>query len=76
MNDNEWIRKVVVARADTLGLTAYAVATRTGGRVLPDTVKNYFEGRSGMTTTHLQHVLDVLGLTLIVPRQKRKVVQS
>lgn len=58
----DWMQQRVIARAQELGLTAYAIAKATGGAVSEDHVKNYLERRASMGSHKLQHVLRVLRL--------------
>jgi hypothetical protein len=55
----------VIARAQTLGLTAYAIAKATNGRVSADHVQAYLTRRKSCGSHKLQHILTVLDLTLI-----------
>jgi len=68
----DWIRARVVARAAELGLTANAIAVRTGGAVSPDQVRAYLLGRKSMGSYRLQHVLQVLRLD-VRPRARAPV---
>ena len=61
---NDWIQERVIARAAELQLTAYAIAKRTDGAVSPDHVQDYLQRRKSMGSHKLQHVLNVLGLTI------------
>ena len=66
---HDTIRAAVKARAEALGLTAYAVAKLTaeagvGRPTTPDGVKDYFEGRSGLSSDRLDAVFAVLGLSV------------
>lgn len=63
----DWVQETVIARARELGLTAYAIAKRTDGKVSEDHVKNYLERRSSMGSHKLQHVLRALDLG-VTPR--------
>jgi uncharacterized protein YktB (UPF0637 family) len=60
------IREVVIERAESLGLTGYAiaVAAKINGEwiVSADHVKDYLERRKHMTDGKLDAVLRVLGL--------------
>lgn len=56
------VQEAVIARAEQLGLTAYAIAKLTGGAVSPDHVKDYLERRKSMGSHKLQHVLTAIGL--------------
>lgn len=60
----DWVQEIVIARARELGLTAYAIAKRTDGRVSEDHVKNYIERRASMGSHKLQHVLKALDLVI------------
>lgn len=60
----DWIQARVIARAAELGLTSYAIAKATDGKVSEDHVRNYLTRSSSMGSHKLQHVLKVLGLTI------------
>lgn len=60
----DWIQDAVIARADTLGLTAYAIAQRSAGGVSEDHVQAYLTRKKSMGSHKLQHVLRALGLTV------------
>lgn len=62
----DWIQRACIARARSLGLTAYAVAKATGGAVSENHVRGYLAGEKSMGSHKLQHVLRVLGLTVAV----------
>lgn len=65
MTDNiqpDWIRDKVALAAKARGLSAYALAKRTEGKVSIRQVQRYLAGSSSLTSELLQHVLDVLGL--------------
>ena len=64
--DTDWIQSAVIARARELGLTAYAIAKATDGAVSEDHVRAYLTRRKSMGSHKLQHVLRVLGMTLVV----------
>lgn len=56
------IQNIVIARAAALGLTSYAIAKNTNGRVSEDHVRDYLTRRKSMGSHKLQHVLLALGL--------------
>lgn len=60
----DWIRAAVKARMAERGLSAYAVAKLTDGRVSDDAVQRYLAGTRSLTSGLLQHVLDALGLVI------------
>lgn len=60
----DWVQDACIARAESLGLTAYAIAKLTGDAVGPDHVKDFLERRKAMGSHKLQHVLRALGLRL------------
>jgi hypothetical protein len=64
-DQHDWIQDAVIARAKVLGLTAYAIAQRTDGRVSADHVQAYLTRRKSMGSHKLQHVLWALGLQLV-----------
>lgn len=62
------IRDIVVARAENLGLSAYAIAKASNGAVSEDAVKRYMMGRGDITTGKLDAVFRALSL-VVVPRK-------
>jgi len=60
MNDS--IQEIVIKRASDLGLTSYAIAQLTGGRVSEDHVRAYLTHQKSMGSHKLQHVLAALKL--------------
>jgi hypothetical protein len=58
------IQSAVIARVEELGLTAYEIAKRAGGKVSEDHVKDYLTRRKSMGSHKLQHVLAVLRLEI------------
>lgn len=61
-SQQDWLQDAVIARAAKLGLTAYAIAQATGGKVSEDHVRAYLTRSKSMGSHKLQHVLVVLGL--------------
>ena len=73
------IRETIIARAETLGLTAYAIAKaihESTGSTSPDvgTVKRYMTGVVSLNSRYVSQICDVLGLELTVKKRKRKTV--
>jgi hypothetical protein len=66
---SDTLRDTIIARAQLLGLTAYAIAKRCSGEQTPDpdTVKRYLSGRVSLNSRYVSQMCDVLGLEL---RQK------
>ena len=63
------IRAAIVAKAEALGLTAYAVAKRTetigvGRPITDDALKLYFNGKTALSSDRLDAVFAVLGLSV------------
>lgn len=56
------IRDTITARADQLGLTAYAIGRETG--IDPGTVRRYLTGRCSLNSRYVSAICDVLGLEL------------
>ena len=56
------LRTSIIARAKSLGLTAYAIARDTGGVVSPDHMRAYMVGDKDMTGERLDAVMRVLGM--------------
>lgn len=67
------IRETIIARAETLGLTAYAIAKQCVGEKTPDpdTVKRYLSGVVSLNSRYVSQICDVLGLELR-PKGRRK----
>lgn len=62
MGGEDWLQDKVIARAAHLGLTAYAIAKATGGKVSEDHIQAYLTRKKSMGSHKLQHVLTALGL--------------
>jgi hypothetical protein len=60
----DWVQATVMARALELGLTAYAIAQRTGGAVSEDHIQAYLTRRKSCGSHKLQHIFRALGLRL------------
>jgi len=60
---SDWIRETVAARAESLGLTAYAIGQQA--ELDPGTVKRYLEGRCALNSRYVSRVCDVLGLVVL-----------
>ena len=60
----DWIQQAIAARAETLGLTAYAVARDCEPSLNANTVKRYFEGRCRLNSEYVGRICDVLGLVV------------
>lgn len=61
---SDWIQETITARAETLGLTAYAVAKACEPSLDPGTVKRYFEGRCRLNSEYVGRICKVVRLTL------------
>ena len=64
-DDLDWVQSIVIEQAKMLDLTAYAIAQATGYAVSEDHVRAYLTRRKSMGSHKLQHVLRVLGLTIV-----------
>ena len=65
------IHELVAARAEELGLTAYAVAKQVGCD--PGTVRRFFLGKTPMQSSILEKILEVLSLEIKpIPEYRRK----
>lgn len=62
---DDTIRDIVSARAEKLGLSAYAIGTATG--IDPGTVKRYLSGRCALNSRYVSAISDYLDLE-VVPR--------
>lgn len=61
-NQRDWVQDAVIARAEKLALSSYAIAQLTGGAVSEDHVRDYLTRRKSMGSHKLQHVLRALRL--------------
>lgn len=64
----DWIQQTIASRAETLGMTAYAVAQQCEPPLDPGTVKRYFDGRCRLNSEYVGRICRVLRLTLKVGR--------
>lgn len=62
---------VIAARAETLGLTAYAIAKQA--ELDPQTVKRFIEGRCALNSRYVSRICEVLGLELRPKKRSAKV---
>jgi transposase len=69
-NESDRIRDAVIARAETLGLSAYEIAKRCDGSPNSEAVKRYLTRRCSLSTRYVSTICDVLGLEL---KPKKKV---
>ena len=74
-DQHDWIQDTVIARAKSLGLSAYAIARATDGRVSEDHIRGYLTRQSSMGSHKLQHVIAALGLR-IVPASLRSACEA
>lgn len=56
------IQQAIAARAEELGLTAYAVAKKCG--ITPEAVKRFFAGRAALNSRYVSKICEVLQLEL------------
>jgi hypothetical protein len=71
------LRSVIIARAETLGLSAYAIAKQCvapeGAKTPdPDTVKRYLNGDVSLNSRYVSQICDVLGLELRTSGRRKK----
>ena len=59
------VRQIVCERMKRLDLGPYDVAKMVTGKMTPQTVYNFVNGRGEMTTERLGHVLAALGLEIV-----------
>ena len=62
------IQAVIAARAEKLGLSAYAISQRLGGAPSKETVARYLAGRCALNSRYVSALCEVLGLELRVRR--------
>lgn len=60
MANEDFIRETVSARAENLGLTAYAISKASGGSPTPEVTKRYLTGRCGLNTRYVSAICEVL----------------
>lgn len=73
---SDTIREAIIARAETLGLTAYAIAKQCVAKddgPTPDvgTVKRYMSGVVSLNSRYVSQIADVLGLEMRPKRRKK-----
>lgn len=62
MDREDWIREAITARAETLGLSAYAIGKHC--EIDPGTVKRYLSGRCALNSRYVSAICMAIGLTL------------
>lgn len=62
MTDDDFIRDAIVARAESLGHSAYAIGRATG--IDPGSVKRYFTGRFSLNSQRISAICRFLNLDL------------
>ena len=69
------IRETIIARAESLGLTSYAIAKLCVGEKTPDpdTVRRYLTGAVSLNSRYVSQICEVLGLEL---REKKAAKRS
>ena len=60
------IRTTIIARAEQLGLTAYAIAKKA--ELDPQTVKRYLSERCSLNSRYVSQICEVLDLNLTVKK--------
>lgn len=65
MNSDDLIRDTISARAESLGLTAYAISKACGGSPNPEATKRYLTGRCSLNTRYVSQICAVVGLELM-----------
>lgn len=68
---SDHIRDTIIARAETLGLSAYEIAKQCDGSPNSEAVKRYLTERCSLSTRYVSRICDVLGLELR-PKKKGK----
>lgn len=58
----DWIQQIVKGRAESLGLSAVAIAKATGGKVSHDQIGRYLAGTGSISSQKLQYVFSALQL--------------
>jgi len=62
--NTDWISVTLAARAETLGLSAYAVAAKCEPPLDPGTVSRYLTGRCRLNSEYVGRICDALGLVV------------
>jgi predicted transcriptional regulator len=68
---NDFIQRRIASRAETLGMTAYAIAKAIAKGPTEETVKRYLAGRSALNSRYVSAICRVLELDL-VPIERRR----
>lgn len=63
------LRQTIIARAESLGLTAYAISVRCGGSPNPEATRRYLTERCHLGSQYVSRICDVLGLELKVAKK-------
>ena len=69
-NDDDEIREAIIRRVDKLGLTAYAIAKASNGKLTQKHVREYLIRESSMTSARLQHLLPIIGMEVRTKAKK------
>lgn len=69
----DWIRELVIQRADNLDLTAYGVWKRAAqyGKISETQVRRFLNREASMGSELLQHVLAGLGLEIVISKPEK-----
>lgn len=75
------LRETIIARAETLGMTAYGIAKaihEATGSTSPDvgTVKRYMTGVVSLNSRYVSQICEVLGLELVEKKRTKKKTKS
>ena len=70
------LRKTIIARAESLGLTANAISVQCGGSPNPEATRRYLTERCHLGTQYVSKICDVLGLELRVASLTRRVTNN
>ena len=68
------LRTTIIARAESLGLSAYAIAQQA--EMDPQTVKRYLSERCSLNSRYVSQICSVLGLELKPSKRVRKVASN
>jgi hypothetical protein len=63
------IRETIIARAESLGLSAYAISQQCGGSPNKEATRRYLTERCHLGTQYVSKICDVLGLELRVAKK-------
>jgi hypothetical protein len=70
------LRATIIARAETLGLTANAISVECGGSPNPEATRRYLAERCHLGSQYVSRICEVLGLELKPVKRTKKKAKS